>query len=127
MIMKIKSIILTLALSVLAITGTAFANLASTTDSIYPIRFDQITYGQSPVWKVTNYSPDKSFVVRFVQPSGFTATLFLAAGESTNLGNFEAFREFSCPSGWTPQVVATGGQPVYADFVAGNATSCKAN
>lgn len=125
--MKIKAIVLAFVLSLLAFTSPAFAQLASTTDSIYSIRFDQITYGQSPAWRVTNYSTSDSYVVRFVQPSGFTATLILSPGQSTNLGNFEAFREFSCPSGWTPQVVATGSQPVYADFVAGNATHCSAN
>lgn len=125
--MKLKAMVLALVLSLAVLVSPVFAQLASTTDSVYSIRIDQITYGQSPVWRVTNYSTSEKYVVRFVQPSGFTATLFLSPGEFTNLGNFEPFREFSCPSGWTPQVVATGAQPVYADFVAGNATHCSAN
>ena len=125
--MKIKSIILALAFSLMLVTGTAYANLSSTTDSEYPIRFDQITYGQTPVWKVTNYSTTTSYAVLFVQPSGFSARLFLAPGESVPLGNFESFREATCPSGWTAKLTATGGTPNYADLVAGNVSSCVAN
>ena len=125
--MKIKAIVLALALSLVALVSPVFANLASSTDSIYSIRIDQLTYGQAPVWRVTNFSPSASYVVRFVQPSGFAATLFLAPSQSTDLGTFEAFQEFSCPSGYTPKVVTTGAQPVYADFIAGNATHCSAN
>jgi hypothetical protein len=126
--MKIKAIVMALALSLVALVSPVLhAELASSTDSLYPLRFDQLTYGQSPVWKVTNYSPTSTYVVRFVQPSGFSATLVLTAGESTSLGNFEPFHEFSCSSGYTPKVVATNAQPVYADYVAGNATHCSAN
>jgi hypothetical protein len=125
--MKIKAIVLAFVLSLMLFAGNAYANLNSSTDSLYPIRVDQLTYGQSPVWKVTNFGSSGSFSVRFAQPSGFTATLFLGPGESTALGNFEPFREWTCPSGYTSQVVATGAQPTYADYVAGIATHCSAN
>jgi hypothetical protein len=126
--MKIKAIVLGLVLSLAALVSPVLhANLTSTTDSIYSIRIDQLTYGQAPVWRVTNFSSTADYVVRFVQPSGFAATLFLAPGQSMDLGTFEAFQEFSCPSGYTPKVVATNAQPVFADYVAGNATHCSAN
>jgi hypothetical protein len=121
-----KAIVLALVLSLLAITGTAYAGLTSLTDSVYQVRIDQITFGQSPVWKVTNFEP-RSMVVRFAQPSGFTATLFLSSGESTSLGGFEPFQEWTCPAGYAPAVIATGAQPTYADHVSGNATHCQAN
>ena len=126
--MKIKSIVLGLVLSLVALVSPVLhANLASSTDSLYSIRIDQLTYGQSPVWRVTNFSATDSYVVVFTQPTGFTSTLFLAPGQSTALGDFAAFHEFSCPSGWAPKVIATGATPTFADYTSGNATHCSAN
>lgn len=122
--MKIKAIVLAFILSLMLFTSTVFAQLKS--DTFGSTRIDQITYGASPVWKVTNISPS-STVVRFTQPSGFTATLFLASGESTSLGNFEAYYEWTCSAGYTPVVVATGSQPIYSDHVADNVTTCRPN
>jgi hypothetical protein len=124
--MRIKAIVLALLLSLVLFTGFAFADLATFTDAVNSIRVDQLTYGAAPVWKVTNFS-SVSKVVRFVQPSGFTATLFLASGESTSLGNFERFHEWSCNAGSMPFVYATGSQPTFADETAGNTVNCKSN
>lgn len=126
--MKIKAIVLALALSFVAlISPVLHANLASITDSTYSIRIDQITYGQSPVWRVTNFSATDSYVIVFTQPTGFSSTLFLDPGASSALGDFAPFHEFSCPSGWNPRVVATGSTPTFADYSSGNATHCSAN
>jgi hypothetical protein len=120
---KLKSIF-AVAFAVIMLSFGAFAQLAN--DTYGTTNIQQLTFGPSPVWRVTNLDPVNVAVVRFAQPSGFAATITLPAnGGYYNLGGFEPFYEWTCKNGGRPSVSPTSiVEPNYANHVAGTETFC---
>lgn len=119
---KLKAILMT-GLACLMLSFGASAELAHATFGTTDIQ--QLTYGQYPVWRVTNLA--SNYVkTRFVQPSGFAQTLYLAPGEVRDLGVFESYYEWTCFEGGTPTEVGTfSTEPDYAYHLAGGEVVCK--
>ena len=122
---KLKSIF-AVGFAVLMLSFGAFAQLANNTFGTTNVQ--QLTYGPTPVWRVTNLDPVHVVVVRFSQPSGYNATITLPAnGGFYNLGGFEAYFEWTCKTGQpsvSPTVVV---EPNYANHLAGTETFCVVN
>ena len=120
---KLKSVF-AVALVTLMLSFSAFAELAHSTFGTTDVQ--QLTYGPTPVWRVTNLDPVNVAVVRFTQPSGYNMTITLPAnGGFYNLGGFEPYYEWSCLDGGRPSVSPTVVvEPNYANHVNGDATYC---